>query len=526
MCANWKDKLEVKNPSINFKHIQYVGSFPESKSFLSNSTNYKMISNPTVEQKLLRAGFTQADIDKATSNYATMTPNLTTIVKQMNHFDSSYPDPPDDVITKYHDKAMERLFNEYSFLVRSCNREPIETFVVNPEARPGFPFDTHFGIKTKRELFSLPGALEFIRYATSDEHYSKYCRLPKKVAGKVETLKLKKCLENNGRTFEVASTILNVLAHQHQYQLNSRLGNVDGKPHSSCYGATMFKGGIFNLIRDLMVWKIIYEGDVSKMDKRITAFLYFHVILPFRMMMKQDPGPMDYEIERFLAFDACFSYVLLPNGEVYLLPGGNPSGHFGTASVNFIGHSYVMHCYAISQETAALSPLYRFFYSADDHIAGTDDENFSSYQNRKQFYAMFNLILDDTKDLVTSDLHGHSFLGFTYQIVVKNKRKYVVPTFPLDKAIASIILSPEDKYEEVEYFYLLCAFILLLWYTPGKENLVRYLRAQPYANQIDVSQVLASIAKIWTGEEAPFFFESNFKLDLFWTKVDEIRQSF
>lgn len=389
------------------------------------------------------------------------------------------------------EKAFGDLLEFFHVLLNSCPVLPTEEVEYTPDTVPGFVFSKCFGCREKRECLAY---LDYINLFWERAHLERYPVLFTQ-CGKVENLKKKKIDAQDIRGFTVAPFEFFVAKARMSQALNHAMCEPKFFANSPIkHGINMMDGGFFDLLKKLssIPNPIFGEGDAMKWDSSSTRFmlelckrLRYHCWDKKGMSEEEWWSRMDYYYDQVIS-----SYIILPTGQILQKNQGQPSGTTNTTDDNCIMHLF-MWCYMWRKLRG--QSLYKSFgrdvylaLYADDHIFSVNkDLGVHPYEVRKPVYEAFGVGLDPDKDLVTSDLSDHTFLGFKARWVPEYKN--YVPIFDSLKATNALMKNEKKKVDVDAIWSRAFSIGLITCYEPEMYNMVRsYLeflkRTEPTLN--------------------------------------------
>jgi hypothetical protein len=181
--------------------------------------------------------------------------------------------------------------------------------------------------------------------------------------------------------------------------------------------------------------------------------------------------------------DVCYTLVVMPNGQVIVKLRGMPSGFYLTGDDNSLAHLFIKTAMYVHYGKEDLLQHDLWYLAADDHLFGTNDPEIADFENRREFYARFNVTLSSEKDVVSDSPQGHTFLGFTAYEDPHSKKW--LPVFNLDKALCSA-LRPGGTISDSLRYVRLSALRVLCFFHPKYElikELARHIYSKPFTTE-------------------------------------------
>ncbi len=376
-------------------------------------------------------------------------PTYASVNKTLLKYDRPAPSQLDPVIKK---AAFRDVLNFFSSLINSCPIYDFHEVEYVPTSVPGWVFSKIFKCLDKQGSLAY---FDYIKLFWERAHEEQYPVLFTQ-CGKVENLKKKKIDAQDIRGFTVAPFEFFVSKARMSQSLNKAMCSPDFHNFSPVkHGVNLMNGGFFDLLSKLVSVPncVIGEGDATKWDSsssremlEICKEVRFHCWDKKGMSETEWWRRMNYYYDQIIS-----SFVILPTGQVLQKQLGQPSGTTNTTDDNCIMHLFIW-CYMWRklQNRSLYSDFNKRVYLAlyaDDHVFSVDKGlNFHPFEVRKPIYEEFGVVLDPDKDLVSSDLEGHTFLGLKAKWNPQY-RKYV-PIFDANKAI-NVLMKNETKQVDV-----------------------------------------------------------------------------
>lgn len=403
-------------------------------------------------------------------------------LKGILKYDGPNDDP--DVSSKVLYDARAYLYRKFAHLFDTCPLTDDDAVEI--------PLTTHPGVDFRDQDYKDKG--EVMRDPAGREQVLKFWEHPefptiwKEAVKGGELLKKKKIDENDSRVFLIPGLsfhwlCVKMLGSQHEKFVEI----AQSLSWPIKIGFSFQKGGFSSIFRSLEPFSFVVEGDCIKWDSSLLPWIWFNFILPLRIKLFKPTPEMSREefAKRLLSVykDVCYTIVVLPNGQVVVKCRGMPSGFFLTGDDNSLAHLFIKTCMYFHYGKQHLLDTDLWFLAADDHIFGTNDAEIANFENRRSFYARFNVALSPEKDVISSSPEGHTFLGFTAHKHPQTMKW--VPVFNLDKALCSA-LRPGGCVSDGLRYVRICALRILCFYHP-KYELVKELARRIYQMPFQVS---------------------------------------
>jgi hypothetical protein len=252
---------------------------------------------------------------------------------------------------------------------------------------------------------------------------------------KKEALPKEKILLSTGRPIIYPPLDFYILQAMYTQELDDHLKK--DVPWFFC-GHTPYMGGFNKLATHLNEFRFKFKGDISKMDASI-GFELFRIIAEFRKAC------MPRECHEYIDFIYCTlasKFVVFPDSTA-VHDTRQPSGSRTTTTDDTIAHMFAILLGVLRRfqeldipyRTDLVLQFCRFCSYADDHLAGTDDPVFASFQYREKFYADCGFTLKKDDDLVTNDVSDLTFLGGKFHL---NNGFYVYAYSDMDKLVDTL----------------------------------------------------------------------------------------
>lgn len=263
------------------------------------------------------------------------------------------------------------------------------------------------------------------------------------------------------------------------------------------------------------------EGDCEKFDANIAEFLY-HVSKTVRYHCWDKRGMTQEEWwtrQNWYFENKCYSFILLPSGQIILKITGNDSGQESTTDDNGIFHTFTL-CYGWRKlfqcSLYSVRDEQRIDLYADDHEFSVTAPflRFADFDERFAFYKDLGLTLSKAKDLVTDSVEGHTFLGPKATVIDGR----IVPIYNRDKVLCSVLnmehtYSTDVQIGRVISIMLNCVFdrpvfdylrgycYYLLELSHGKITLPEDLASELRASWLKSIPSAGEVEAFWLGNE-------------------------
>lgn len=382
-----------------------------------------------------------------------------------------YDKPPVDLPLESTEYAKERLLMEFKPYAGTCPLASEEEMEWNRKASAGHYFKTVFGCKDTGEVLDSPFLMDQMR---------EFARKPTfptlwMASVKEELLPKEKVLQNIPRTFIIPDKrqhYLNQVLLQTQHKLFVALGSSLGS-FMLC-GSSMFYRGFTRIMDILSSYKYKFAGDASKWDSSPMMEHFVAFCIPVRECLFAPEGNTNREraFSRHLFskqlydsyLDMVQSYVLLPTGEVILLPGGMNSGDKRTTDDNTLIHRGVTH--AIEYMTKCtfhveVEALWRLY--SDDHVAATSCLQITDFEFRKGIYEKYGFLLKSADDFVSESQEGITLLGFKCHRSARHG--CYVPLANVER-LCCMLSRPKRRIDPIMQFARLNACRILTYFNP------------------------------------------------------------
>jgi len=188
----------------------------------------------------------------------------------------------------------------------------------------------------------------------------------------------------------------------------------------SAYGFNPYMGGTHSLASRIVTaverkgWKI-FSYDIVGMDR---THPLMRDVYKMRTHSVKQTDRLKWVIDNI-----CKTYIMLPDGSVYLKDIGNNSGNVGTTQDNIIGHDIVL-AYTF---VTIYGPNFELIRTLMNNIFGDDNIGCAPIHDEKlweekfrQGFRDFGWELDPL--IINQDITTHTFLGFTF---VKYENRWV-----------------------------------------------------------------------------------------------------
>jgi hypothetical protein len=237
---------------------------------------------------------------------------------------------------------------------------------VNLDAGPGEPWCNYYS--TKRDIGGNPDVLkEFLAYAQFIE--DKICDDPTfvpplctfKVHSKKDKYSSGKFNTRRFRSIQGSDALLQVIMMRWLYNITHRFYDV-GDP-------IYVRNEVFNWRGRIFKWAELFDTfgiDFTAYDKTVPANAVKHIVYKL-LRWALCPAPLS----RWIARQVAYAPLVLPDGEVLLRFGQNPSGEYLTTFVNSIYHLFMnYHAYSrgLDIPVSAVDEVVSFKLTGDDEL--------------------------------------------------------------------------------------------------------------------------------------------------------------
>lgn len=457
LCSNPPRNVPSFPPCKFIKHIGWIPNrTSNSRAPERNTLDVKMVG-------LLRGH----GLDFAEDAYTLVQPTYIGCFNAMLRYDKPQVDLPVEP-TNY---ARERLLAYFKPYASTCPLACEEDMEWNRKASAGHFFKTMFNCKNTGDVLDSQWFMDQMRqFARKPEWPTLWM-----ASVKEELLPKEKVAQNIPRTFIIPDKrqhYLNQVLLQHQHKLFVRLG-ASLESFMLC-GSSMFYRGFTRIMETLSFYRFKFAGDVSKWDSSTMMSHFLAFCLPVREVLFLPEGDTNRErafnramfsqllYESYL--DMVESYVLLPTGEVILLPGGMNSGDKRTTDDNTLIHGGVTHAieYMVKctyhVEVEALWRLY-----SDDHVAATNCHYLTDFEYRKGIYEKYGFLLKVADDFVSESQVGITLLGFKCKYSARHG--CYVPVANVER-LCCMLCRPKRRIDPIMQFARVNACRILTYFNP------------------------------------------------------------
>nr|WPR17455.1 MAG: RNA-dependent RNA polymerase [Avian astrovirus 14] len=420
-----------------------------------------------------------------------------------------YSKPCDDIQNTYPEEwdfATKLVLDEYSYMSECQIITPLQT-EKNMDSTPAFPKFLEYD--TEADYISTQGWSEYIDlWNNTDRKRPLWWTFLK-----YETIKKEKIEQNDIRMImctDPTFTRFGACFDQHQNQLMK----TKTEEKQAQIGWTPFYGGLDKRLKRIGVLKpqyieldwTRYDGtipnEVFKHIKEIRWFLHAH-----KYKTPENKKRYDWYVENLIV-----KPVLLPTGEVTIIPRGNPSGQISTTTDNnmintFLTAFEVAYLYKKQHGTVPTIKDYRQYVDSmcygDDRILSVS-ELFCQYDPTiipEMYRTIFGMWVKPQNIKKSSTLEGLTFCGLTF-----TKVKGVWYGTPNVDKILSTIENPVKALPDIQSLWgKLISLRILTEHsrTEVKEYLDRQIfRVQEYskAEKIELPEVPENFySVIWSG---------------------------
>lgn len=377
-------------------------------------------------------------------------------------------------------EAFQRLRQFFQPYYDSCPMAHDEDLVMKNDSSPGFYFKQKYGIKkTAHVLCNKFLQEEMYKFHANPQYPTMWT-----VSAKQELLPQEKILQNMPRTFIIPDKRLHyhhLKMFHHQHVLFKKLAQLPNSPFA-CGTSFQYKG-FHRIMEEFLGYEVNGEGDCSKWDSSLLAWLFKNVVIPTRAALYQPPrlivvdgvarpATEEERDEARKAFerelhetyqDMVEAWMMMPDGEVIQKFLGMCSGFFLTSDDNTLIHLFVVFYVEALARAKGHWKLY-----ADDHVFGTKKGTFETFEYRQKAYATFGIDLKKQADRVSDTVEGATFLGYTAHY--SKAHSCFVPVYNIHKALVSLakpdgFVTPEIRYMRISAIRMVC------YWTPFREQL-------------------------------------------------------
>lgn len=367
--------------------------------------------------------------------------------------------------------AQERLLAFFKPYAATCPLCPEEKMEWNRKASAGHYFKTVYGCKFTGDILDVPHLMDEMRGFAREPEYPTLWT----VSVKEELLPIAKIRDEVPRTITAPDKRQHYLMQellQTQHELFIRLGSSLGT-FLLC-GSSMFYGGFTRIMDLFSQYQYKFAGDISKFDscQRMEHFVAF--CIPVHELLYEPQGFTNRERAYDKAIfseklydsylDMAYSYVLLPTGEVLLLPGGMNSGDKRTTDDNTLVHggvTFALEFMVKKTYHVECEALWRLY--SDDHGAATQCVELTDFAFRKTLYAMYGFALKESDDFVSESVEGMTLLGFKCKWSPYRGR--FVPLANVER-LCCMLCRPKRRIDPIMQFARVNACRILTYFNP------------------------------------------------------------
>lgn len=483
LCVGFRDKASTTAPGYNREHldVQFLASNP---SVLYDKYKWMFPSNTSVNNATLR-----------------------------------FNKPIEVSVDGDAQGATFRLLMElYAPLLDNCSVLEPSQVKYNGKSSTG-PSNEYEKLKFKDFVFAHPHEFNFTWL------YAHALNLPMywKASGKVEMLKASKIAADDCRTFMFPDAQHRYCGQRMCQDFNNQMGALKG--HWSKIGFDRTHGGFSSLMQDLEnEFKIFFEGDCTKWDARMAAFLLYVCMMLRWVCYKPEFRTLDnWKRLVYQYTNKIRSLIFLPSGQLLLLPHGNKSGQDSTSYDNTIAHSYVfldemrILCMKHGIEPTLLNIQILIFIClyGDDSLGAMTKECetliLMSYPSipawLDQMYTRFGMQFKLLECKVQDTVIGLKFIGG----IAKSTPYGIAHTFSVDRALSAMVRYV-DKPKPDAFWSKWTSLLALLAFEPERECIREHMRSDA-ATRVD----------------GPKYIPTDFDLYTFWfgweraTKSDAVK---
>lgn len=373
-------------------------------------------------------------------------------------------------------KARALMFKRYEPYAGTCEVIPEDEVEMVGDSHCGVEY-RELGFKKKQDVIRNPVARNEVINSWYEPDYPSLWKVSVKGS---ELLKQKKIDLNDPRIFIVGDVkyhYRSIRMFQRIHELLKRLAQeITGRIK---LGYSFQFGGFTRLMEYLAKhYGLIIEGDVTKWDSGVLEFMFTFVLFPLFVTLHK-PNEYctreEYMVRMYYQFkDAVHSILVMPSGQILVKHVGNPSGWLLTGDVNCLTHEfYIVLLYVVNDLDADLKRD-QWWLLGDDHIAGITSQKLCPFEVRARLYRAMNSDLSLEKDYVSTQVEGHTFLGFKARFC--SIRRRFVPVYDMTKALCSA-LKPGGRVDPALRYARLTGLRILTFFHPLYDDIKNLARA-------------------------------------------------
>lgn len=432
--------------------------------------------------------------------YAPTTWSTKAYTKMFEKF--QYSDPCPCIMAEYEDEwnfANRVCLDEYSYM-QDSRIIPIFSTSKNTDSTPAFPKFLEF--ETEQHYIDTCGWKEYIDEWNSED----WSRKPLWwVFLKNEILKKKKIQDNDIRMIMCTDPVFTRIGAAYEEHQNNLMKNMTETKEGQV-GWTPFFGGFHQRMARLEKENRHYiEMDWTRFDGTIPQEV-FKNIKHMRFFFLHPEHKNDEKTRKrynWYVKNLIEKTILLPTGEITVVPKGNPSGQISTTTDNIMVNTWLTAfeiAYQHKKQHDRVPSLMEYRENVTSICYGDDrllsvDKNFIDYDPKitiAMYKEIFGMWVKPENVKVSDRLEGLSFCGFT---VIKKDGTYL--GVPNVNKIFSSLRTPVKRLPDIEALWCKLTSLRLLVHNCDKE-IIDYIEEQMYrvqqycdANGIDLVKMPA-----------------------------------
>jgi len=398
--------LRTGDDRRNFINLKFQGTLPV-RTRMSDST----IDRKRDLSRFSRHGssFLSELIGLAGDNFYVVVPTRDMVEKVMRKWEDR---PPHDLSkVRWLDHALLFLKAQYGHLFKDAIASDEEVFYwIDMSKSGGYPA-TYFLLRTKRDVFSDSGFVEFF------ENFDYVRPGIWSISPKKEILPLATIDEGKCRLFCIPDTILVFNQLKFGKKASIRMKNYKW----SAYGFNPYGGGCDRLAQKLLSKPIRFYYDVSGWDKFLPILDSIYLIIRGEMDFEDDELRKRFD---WTMINTVVMHCKMYDGTVYIKDYGNGSGSGTTTRDNILAHIVIISVILVTAfyEKYGKLPTSAYLDSqiinlfGDDSICAVDEE--FDYVLKPNFvadiFALFGMTLKYFHGGWDYPLKDMEFLGFSF----------------------------------------------------------------------------------------------------------------
>lgn len=261
------------------------------------------------------------------------------------------------------------------------------------------------------------------------------------VSGKSEMLSVEKILENKVRTFVVAPVELYWYMSKLFGEMNDAIKSV--VRYARLRHCVWFRGHDA-IARVLNRFRFKGAGDISGFDRSLMASI-LKVVYEYRLTLFVREEQHIIDRVSYVYRNVVESICLLPDGTLWKLLWGNPSGSYNTTTDNMLAHVFVMGVLVWEQFNCLPRDMpFHFEAYADDHVFGCNVE--LTFEQRSATYRRCGLTLKVEDDIVSECVEDLTYLGFRFV----NRNGVYCPVYDRSRLLSGFVRSARRWNLDVE----------------------------------------------------------------------------